>query len=192
MKRLLLAILITVPTLAQEPPKSDPSADMMQMYIDMAKTVPEHARLRELAGRWNMTMKLWFNPSEPPRVASGTAMGRLILGGRFLQLDGSVRGGGIDADSVTIFGFDRRTSDYTLIGLDTLGTYYITAAGKHDTVAKGIVLEGSYAQPPSGQTQKYRFTWLTDSRGEHVLQLHFDVPGGQPALVAETTMKRAQ
>lgn len=136
-------------------------------------------------------MKLWFNPAEPPRVASGTATGRFILGGRFLQLDSRVKGGGIGADSVTIFGFDRRTNDYTMIGLDTLGTYYITAAGKYDDAAKGIVLDGSYAMPPSGHDQKYRFTWRDDLSDEHVLLLHFDVPGGKPMLVAERSLPMA-
>jgi hypothetical protein len=192
MKRFLVAIVIAVPLLGQETKKVDSTEAMMEMYIEMAKPVPEHQKLGELSGRWTMTSKLWFNPAEPPRVASGTATGRLILGGRFLHLDSSVKGGAISADSVTILGFDRRSNDYTMIGLDTLGTYYITAAGKYDDAAKGIVLDGSYAMPPTGQDQKYRFTWRTDSPGEHVLLLHFDVPGGKPMLVAETTLKRAR
>jgi len=192
MKRFLVAIVIAVPLLGQETKKVDSTEAMMEMYIEMARTVPEHQKLGELSGRWTMTSKLWLNPAEPPRLASGTASGRLILGGRFLQLDSSVKGGGISADSVTILGFDRRTSDYTMIGLDTLGTYYITAAGKYDEAAKGILLDGSYAMPPTGQDQKYHFTWRTDSADEHVLLLHFDVPGGKPLLVGETTLKRAR
>lgn len=192
MKRLLIAILIAVPLLGQESKKADSAEAMVEMYVEMAKPVPEHLKLRELSGRWTMTTKLWFNPSEPPRVASGTASGRLILGGRFLQLDATVKGGGIGADSVTLLGFDRRTNDYTMIGLDTLGTYYITAAGKYDAGAKGILLDGSYAMPPTGQDQMYRFTWRTDSPDEHVLLLHFDVRGGTPMLVAETRLKRAR
>lgn len=191
MKRLLVALVIAVPLIAEEPKKVSSDA-MMEMYADMARPVSEHAKLRELTGKWNMTTKLWFNPAEPPRTASGTATGRLILGGRFLELTGSLKGGGVDADSVTLFGFDRRTSDYTMVGLDTLGTYYITAAGKYDDAAKGIALDGSYLMPPANQEQKYRFVWRSDSPDEHVLVLHFDVPGGKPMLVAETILKRAK
>ncbi len=188
MKRFLAALVIAVPLMAEEPKKVSSDA-MMQMYAEMAKPVAEHIRLRGFTGKWSITTKLWFNPAEPPRTSSGTATGRLILGGRFLELAASVKGGGLDADSVTLFGFDRRTSDYTMIGLDTLGTYYITAAGKYDDAVKGIALDGSYLMPPANQQQKYRFVWRSDSPDEHVLVLHFDVAGGKPMLVAETTLK---
>lgn len=51
MKRLLVAILIAIPLIAQEPKKADSTDAMMEMYIEMAKPVPEHQKLRELAGR---------------------------------------------------------------------------------------------------------------------------------------------
>ena len=191
MNRLLVLVLAATPLFAQTAQKDSTEA-MIDMYVELAKPVPQHQKLAEMSGKWNVTTKLWFNPAEPPRVASGKATGRLILGGRFLQLDASVKGGGMDADSMTLIGFDRRTNDYTMIGLDTLGTYYITAAGKYDEAAKGILLDGSYAMPPTGQNQKYRFTWRQDSPDEHVLILHFDVPGGTPMLVAETTLRRAK
>jgi hypothetical protein len=32
-------------------------------------------------------------------------------------------------ESTTIIGFDRRSKKYTTVGLDTMGTYWVTAAG---------------------------------------------------------------
>jgi hypothetical protein len=95
-----------------------------------------------------------------------------------------------DSESVTIYGFDRRTSDYTLVGMDTLSTYYITAAGKYDEAQKGIVLHGSYAQPPSMTETKYRFVWTKPGGKEHLFTLFFAMPDGKEMRVAETRFTR--
>lgn len=188
MKRLLVALLLaTIPAAAHEPKKSEAEA-MMDFYIEQAKPVAAHQRLAELAGPWKITTRLWFDPSGEPQTASGTGSGRMILGGRFLQLDTAV-GGAFAAETLTILGFDRRTDDYTLVGYDTLGTYYITAAGKYDPAQKAVVLHGSYAQPPSGNEQKYRFAWSTLSPREHLLTLYFTM-GGKEVRVAETRFHR--
>lgn len=188
MKRVLIALLLcTSAALAQENKQSQADA-VMAGYIEAAKPVAEHRRLMELVGPWKVTTTLWFDPAAAPQVSAGSGTGRMILGGRFLQLDTTVSGA-IPADHLTIFGFDRRTNDYTLVGFDTLGTYYITAAGKHDEARNGIVFHGSYLQPPAGTEQKYHFVWQTLSSREHVLTLYFAI-GGKDVRVAETRLER--
>lgn len=179
MKHALIVLLLAVPLHAQE---------ALDFYIENAKPVAEHQRLAELAGTWDVTTKMWFDPTGAPKVSTGTARGKLILGGRFLALESTVKGD-VPTESLTIFGFDRRTSDYTLVGYDDLGTYYITAAGRHDDARKGVVLHGSYEQPPSGQLQKYHFVWTRPAANEHLLTLYFS-NNGKDALVAESRFTR--
>lgn len=193
MKKALIAlVLLAVPLFAQEPPKKPTRAEidaMMDFYVQSAKPVDEHKRLAELVGPWKVTTKLWFDPTSEPNTATGKGIGRMILGGRFLELETAVKGGGIDSESLTILGFDRRTSDYTMIGLDTLGTYYITAAGKPDAALKGVRLAGSYLQPPENTEQAYHFVWTTPSEREHLLTLYFTM-GGTDVRIAETRLVR--
>jgi hypothetical protein len=194
MRKTLVAVLMmaALPLAAQEQKKPDaaPAADPMAAYIEMAKPVAEHKRLEEMAGRWNVTTSLWFDPAGKPVVSSGTGVGRMILGGRFLSLENDV-GGQLPSQSLTIYGFDRRTNDFTLVGYDTLGTYYIEAAGKRDEAQNGIVLHGSYLQPPANREQKYRFVWTRPSADEHLTTLHFLI-GEQWVRIAETRMTRAR
>ena len=189
MKRLLVLLVVllhgAVPLLAQETKKSEADA-MMDFYIDAAKPVDEHKRLFELNGPWKVTTRFWFG--DEMKTSSGKGEGRMILGGRFLIVDTDTKGA-FDSEAMTIFGFDRRTNDYTLVGYDTLGTYYITAAGKYDAAQKGVVLHGTYKQPPSGTDQPYRFVWTRPSDTEHLLTLYF-VMGGKDVRVAETHFGR--
>lgn len=185
MKRLLILLLISTSLFAQDTKKSEADA-MMEYYIDAAKTVEEHKRLAELTGPWNVTTRFWFGPEV--QTSSGKGEGRMILGGRFVMLDSNTKGA-FDAESMSIFGFDRRTSDYTMVGYDTLGTYYITAAGKYDAAQKGVVLSGTYKQPPALTDQVYRFVWTRPNEKEHVLTLFFTMDGKE-VRVAETTLAR--
>lgn len=190
MKRMLTALLIlalAVPALAQDAKKKTAEEEMMEYYIETAKPVAQHQRLADLTGDWNVTTKLWFDPAGQPKVATGKGKGRLILGGRFAVVETDL-GGELPSQSMTIFGFDRRTDEYTLVGLDTLGTYWIDAAGK--AAGEKIVLDGSYAQPPKNEQQKYRFVWTRSANGE-LMTLYF-LTGGQDVKVAETAFTRPE
>lgn len=192
MNKMLAALLLCAAPLVAQEPKKPTQAEidaMMAFYVESAKPVAEHKRLAEMVGPWKVTTKLWFDPAGEPNTATGRGTGKLILGGRFLSLETTVKGGGIDSEALTLFGFDRRTSDYTLVGLDTLGTYYITAAGKPDAARKGVVLSGSYLQPPANTEQKYLFVWTIPSEREHLLTLYF-VIGGSEVRIAETRLVR--
>jgi hypothetical protein len=193
MKRLsvVLVLLLAVPALAQDAKKQPSEAEIMAMYAEMAQPVAEHKRITDLAGSWKVTTKLWFDPAGQPMTATGTGVAKPILGGRFVQIDTTLAGTPA-SESMSVVGFDRRTNEYTLVGFDTLGTYYITAAGKYDEAQKSILLSGSYLQPPANVPQKYRFAWKMASADENVLVLYFATPDGKEARVAETTMARVR
>ena len=187
MRRVVLALMLAALPLAAQEKKSAEQA-MIDFYVDAAKPVAEHERLAALSGPWKVTTKLWFDPAGEPKVAKGTGKGKMILGGRFLSFEADVKGD-LGSQSLSIFGFDRRTGEYTMVGYDTLGTYYITAAGKYEPAEKAVVLRGSYAQPPTGENVSYRFVWTTPAPKEHVLTLYF-LTGGKDVRVAETTFAK--
>jgi len=187
MKKLLVALILTALTVsAQDPPKKSEADAMMEYYIDQAKPVKEHERVAALAGPWKTTSTFWFGGDA--MTSSGSGSGQMILGGRFLKLDAHTTGQ-YSTEYLTMLGYDRRTGEYTMVGFDTLGTYYITAAGKYDEAKKAVVLHGSYLQPPANQEQKYYFVWTTPNPREHVMNLYFTM-GGKDVRIAETKYTR--
>jgi len=184
----MVFLLAAVGATAQDAPKQSAAEAMMAQALEAAKPVAEHQLLAELSGAWKVMSRFWFDPSQEPLTATGTASGAMILGGRFLQLNTKMSGG-LGGEAMSLFGFDRRTSEYTLIGVDTHGTYSISAAGKQDDARKGIVLHGNYADPSDGSEQKFRFVLGKPSANEHLLTLYF-VKNGQDVRVAETRFAR--
>ncbi|HWW61707.1 MAG TPA: DUF1579 family protein, partial [Thermoanaerobaculia bacterium] len=169
MKRMLALITLTSSLLLLAPPMA--AETMLDAYAEAAKTVPEHKRLAELAGKWNVTTKFWMDPAKAPSITTGKATNTLVLGGRFLSSAAQTAGGGLSYEALTIFGFDRRTDDYTLTGYDSMGTYSIAAAGKFDALRNGVALAGSYLQPPEMKEQQYLFVWSHPSKDLHIFTL---------------------
>lgn len=189
MKKLLaVLVLAALGATAQEGEKKKKSEAeaMMEYYLEQAKPVDEHRRLAELAGPWKITSTLWFNDMAIPSAGSGS--GKMILGDRFLQIDAKMTGQ-LSAEYLTLMGYDRRTGEYTMVGFDTVGTYYITAAGKYDEAKKAVVLHGSYVQPPANELTKYYFVWTNPNPREHVMVLYF-LMDGKDVRVAETRYVR--
>jgi hypothetical protein len=158
---LTAAVAIGFPALAQQqPPK--PTPEQIQAMLAELGPAPEHRVLAGLAGRW--TLELTYNmggPQAKPMTGRGTATNRMILGGRFLMsealADNPMPGfGDPKVEMVGIYGFDRRTKEYTTIGLDTMGTYWVTAAGlmKPD---KTIVMVGETLDDHAGSREMRQY-----------------------------------
>ena len=73
--------------------------------------------------------------------------------------------------SIQFLGFDRRNEQYTLVGLDTMGTYFVTARGTFDEELGAIVMSGVDEDP--FMTQEYDFVMKTLSDDEYTVELYF-------------------
>lgn len=139
---------------AQQQPSEADRAKMAAAVAEMVKPGPEHKRLEQLAGTWNQEVKFWLGGGKDPMVVKGTTRSTMILGGRFLLSEGKTTGP-FPVETTTIFGFDRRQKKYTVVGFDTMGTYYVTAAGPYDEGKRAIVMYGEDKDDVLGHLQKY-------------------------------------
>jgi hypothetical protein len=129
-----------------------------------------------MAGKWELAVKFWASPGAQPDTSSGTAENRMILGGRFLECRSSSGEGAAAMEAMTIIGFDRRTSLYQYIGLDTWGTYYITAAGKFDESKGVITFSGEDFDPMVNFTQVYDIVLTIIDNDQFISELIFKNP----------------
>jgi hypothetical protein len=174
---ILLALLIcTLPLAAEDPDLAGPSA--------------EHKRLTTLAGDWNVVAR-WTLDAANPIEESGQSRIRTILGGRFVQIN-TKSSGPMSSESLTILGFDRRSRQYTFVGFDTDGTYYVTASGPWDEQAKEIVMAGADADPVAKSIQKFRVRLRPVSANELRLAISFFASDGKEITVVESTYTRSK
>lgn len=99
--------------------------------LELGQPCDEHELLASYAGTFETHTTLWAVPGTEPMSVEGTAEHEMILGGRFLQQRSSASypmwG---EVESLAMMGFDRRNGEFTTVGFDTLGTYWVSARGK--------------------------------------------------------------
>lgn len=174
---------------ASEPGKPAPGeADIAKMLATMSAPAKEHGALDMLTGDWKVESGL-FMPNAPALRAAGTGKGQWILGKRFLQFSTTVTspGGEMTTEALAFYGFDTRTAKYTLVGMDTLGTYYITAEGDFDAATSTFTLRGEEKQ--GAMTMKFDWSLRREAESRLVSEVRIDL-GGQMTKVAEVVLTR--
>ena len=175
--------------------QSQPSSEEMKKMLDAMKPAAEHQELAALAGQW--TQEVTYSMGGAPMKTTGTVINRMILGGRFLVSEGSSPNpagpglGDASVDFTSIYGFDRRTKQFTIVGLDTLGTYYVTAAGTK-TDPRTIVMRGETQDDHGGvkEIRKYDMVLKFVDADTYVSEIIFHFAGRAPQTVVSITHRR--
>lgn len=109
----------------QEPGR-DPA--QLRRAQQLAVVGAEHQRLARLVGDWDVT---WTNDGRDgeARDARGTATGKLLLGGRYVQVDFKLQVQGASFAAVQLFGFDALHQQFTSSWRDELSTWAVDCAG---------------------------------------------------------------
>ena len=154
--------------------------EMQMEMMQLAQPGPEHEVLQKLAGTWKVEAKMWMMPGQDPLVTVIDAQSEMVLGGRFLQTTTSgelkVMGMSYPIETIGMMGFDRRNKVFTTVGFDTMGTYYVTAAGPRDAETGAIVMTGSDHDEHFGITQTYRFELRIQDDDHFTIDLYFTNP----------------
>lgn len=168
---------------------------------NLARPGPEHERLQGLEGTWELTARWWMGPDAEPVEVTGTGTNRMILDGRFLEMHSELSGNPYFRDedgtptpmeSRVVYGFDRRSDEYTLVGFDTLGTYYVTAAGTWDRGRNTITLHGEDEDPALGVKQKYDMHLRFEAEDRVVWDIVVETPEGDEHKVMEVVSTRTE
>lgn len=124
-------LAVTAWSLAARPSQDgaglDPAA--MAEMLELAQPGPEHDLLARYAGEWDVEISMNMMPGAPASKAAATAKATPILGRRFLELVTEGEMMGTTTESKVILGFDRRHEQWTSVGFDTMGTYWVSGSG---------------------------------------------------------------
>ncbi len=166
--------LVGLSAFADDKPIS-PEEMQAKMAESQALVAPgeEHKVLETLVGQWSQEIRFWMQPGAEPVTTKGQTANKMILGGRFLACEFVSTDSLFHSEGLTIMGFDRRHKVYTLVGFDTWGTYYITAAGNYDKTSKTLTMPGEDTDPVFGLKQTYEMVMHLESPDRYVTELYF-------------------
>lgn len=150
---------------------------MMSSAMKSTKPLPEHDRLRRLAGEWSYVMEMTM-PGTPALHGTGKTSIREILGGRFIELHSKAD----DSDgfeNLMLMGYDSRkiSPGYFLLGVDSLGHYYIDLRGTWNDKTAAMTLHGEEYDENVGQMISYRQVFRFPGKDTMTCDVFIDMPG---------------
>jgi hypothetical protein len=106
---------------------------------------PEHAVLARLAGKFKSKVVTYKPPTKSPKVPEGTAEGKLLMGGAFVQFNQSEPRAKQPFEGMTIYGFDQASRKYTAASIESNSTVIANFIGTYDAEKKQLVLTARYS-----------------------------------------------
>ncbi len=141
----VMALAVTGPAAPAQEGEKDPKKLSIAELKEQAKPGPEHDLLEKFMGKWDVTVTMSRGRQSASSKGGGNSY--MTLERRFLWLQYGTAGKAGKFKGAFLIGFDRRHGHFTLIGLDTHGTYYVSSKGKKDPESGKIKLYGQDDDP---------------------------------------------
>jgi uncharacterized protein DUF1579 len=135
-KRLVLTVLLIPALLAScASTKSGGTVTEEQMMARMTEfSTPgeAHKVLDSKVGTWNLTVRMFMSPDQPPQESHGSSSVQWILDGRYLQDTTVGEFGGMPFRGSGLTGYDNLKKRYVSTWIDNFGTGILHAEGRYD------------------------------------------------------------
>jgi hypothetical protein len=185
---LCLTTLLTSNPSAGEDKKGAPDQKAQMEAMMKAATPGEpHKNLEALAGSWDVTVKMWMDPSRPPDESKATTEAQLIMGGRYLEEKVSGEFAGMKFLGQALKGYDNVRKVYTYVWIDNMGTgTSVASSGSYDGGKKTFTYAGEEVDPLDGKKvktksvlrvidkDKYEIDMFREDGGKDVKVMHLD------------------
>lgn len=145
--------------------KDDPQA-MMEAMEKAGAPGEHHKLLLKRVGKWDVVVKTWMAPGQPPMESKGTAEAKAILGDRFVQMNFS--GSFMDKpfNGIGITGYDNVKKKVVGTWIDNMSTSIMRSEGTFDAASKTTTSTSVGMDPMTGKECKGRTVekWESDNR----------------------------
>jgi Protein of unknown function (DUF1579) len=185
-----LALVVTSVVGRSDDAKSPPSPNaVLKALAEAGKPGTEHKKLQPFVGDWDVTLRLWTDPSQPPAELKGSAERRWILGGRFVQETFKGDFDGNPFEGMSVLGYDSAQKKFTntrYCGLSSTASSSLVTCDGSGTTFRCTTEE---VCPLSGEKIKGRDEVIVESNDRIVTNV-FKTFDGQEAKVMEIVSVR--
>lgn len=156
----LLVSLGAAATLAV-PRQDEAEMKMIKRMVEYATPGEHHKVLDHKVGKWDLTVKMYSTPGQPPDESGATAEFEWILDGRYLVDHTEGNFGGMPFHGRGMTGYDNMRQKYVATWVDNLSTGIMTTEGTWDAAARTFRFAGESPDFMSGK--------MVTSRSEEIL-----------------------
>jgi hypothetical protein len=163
----------------------------MEAWMKLAKPGKEHELLGRHVGEWNVTMKTWMSPGDPPTEHKGTATLKMILGGRVLMEDFRGDFMGMAFEGHGMMGYDNYRGRWWQTWMDNMGTGMYKGEGTASADGKTVTLIGKSDRPAQNRKDvEMKGVYRFPNDNEHIFETYDKGPDGKEIKTMEITYRR--
>ncbi len=163
---------------AMDPKKAAEMQKMMEAWQKFATPGPEHAKLKSLAGSYDIDVTFWMDPKGPPETSKAKAELKMIMGDRYLQQEVTGEMMGQPFNGMAITGYDNAKKKYVSTWIDSVGTGIFRSEGTADKSGNTINFQSEQTDPMTGKITKGRDIWKWDEAGNFTSEMWGKGPKG--------------
>lgn len=163
------------------------TAKMMKKMEEMGALTEHHKKLNGMVGTWNVAMKWWMKPNQPPMDSTGVATRKLVLGNKFVSEDYSGEAMGQPFNGMCLTGFDNGKKKYITTWADSWGSSIMTSYGSMDSTGKVITWWGEWDDCMTGKPKKYKSITRIESDTKQIFEMYDTDADGKEFKTMEAT-----
>ena len=152
--------------------KKAPSEAAIAAALEKAMTPgPAQKKLQFMVGTFDVKIRTWPTPTDPPIEDTAVMVADWVLGGRYIQMMLSGTVVGQPYSGIGYAGFDNTLQKYVSTFMDTGSTGMEWYTGGFDASGTKAVLKASVANPVTGKPSPLEMRLTVDAAGNHVTEL---------------------
>jgi len=152
---------------------------MMEMWTKYSTPGDAHKYLEFFAGHWQAEIKSWMEPGAPLVVSKGESKGKMILGGRYLEMWHKGTMMGQPFEGIEITGYDNFKKLFLSFWIDTMGTGFYLTEGKLDKSGKVRTEKGLWDDLMTGGKSKVKLVYTIVDKDTHTMEMYMGMPDGK-------------
>ena len=194
---LLLVWGLIAPAFAQEA-KAKPEANApamspeMEAYMKAAAPGENHKLLEAWVGTWKADIKMWMAPGAEPMLSKGTAVFKMIYGGRYLQGEFTGDWMGQPFTGMELMGYDNVQKKFIGFWIDNGSTWFMTSVGTVDKDKKTFRMSGTMLDPMTGKPKTEHSVATFETPDKVVDQAFEPGPDGKEFKMMEIVYMRVK
>jgi len=153
--------------------------DMMKKWQEYMTPGDMQKMLAHGTGNWKAKTTFWMTPGTEPTVSEATAVGEMILGGRYLMSKFNGNMWGMPFEGIAVEGFDNAAKIFMSTWIDNMGTGIMYMTGTWDEANKQISYKGKMVDPMSGSWVDIREVVTYNSDGSSKMEMYGPAPDGK-------------
>jgi hypothetical protein len=175
----------------EQVPGAPDMEEMMKKWQELNALGPQQQDMAKAAGKYDVLVRWWAVPGQPPEESKGFAEFRVVLGGHFLEQRFAGEMMGQPYEGLGFEGYDTFKKQYQSAWLDSMTNAMMYATGTGSEDGKVITYTAKIDDPLTGQKDKpVRMVVRKISDDKAIWEMFETLPDGKEVKTMEMEYTR--